>query len=135
MFFRERDAQPFEPIDVAGEPAFNGFVLSLGECLAHDEGRGRRIPSLLVFLHHLPGETPGVLVSVESVLRPGFKLFHKTAEFFSVLCESRRMMTDVLFGYLPSYCEAIISVLGPAFIGGPVAANIGSPVDVQVRNS
>src|SRR5262249_46021597 len=61
--------------------------------------------------------------------------FNKTAEFFAVLCESRRMMTDVRFGYLPAYCEAIISVLGPALIGGPVAANIGSPVDVQVRNS
>src|SRR5262249_11381542 len=135
MFFRERDPQPFEPFGVTGEPAFNDFVLSLDEYLALDEWRGRRLSSLLIFLHHLRGETPGMLISVESVLRPGFMLINKAAEFFAVLFESRRMMLDGRIGCLPAYREAIIPAFGASLIGGPVAASASAPVNVQIRNS
>ena len=39
------------------------------------------------------------------------------------------MMTNVNFGYLPAYCDAIFLSLGAALISGPVAASAGPPVD------
>ena len=56
MFFRERDAQPFELFGVTGEPAFDDFVLRLNDVYSLDEGYGKSFPSFLVFIDYFSGE-------------------------------------------------------------------------------
>ena len=93
---------------MAGEPVFDGFVLCLNEVFAPDEGHGKSLPSVLVFLYHFSGEPLNMPVGVESVLCFGAEFTNKRVEFFAVLLKSRRVAADVGFGHLPTYGEAVL---------------------------
>src|SRR5262245_13637731 len=62
MLLRKRLPQALKLFGVAGEAALGGFVLSLNEGLSIDKGRGKRPPAVLVFLYHVLGDLPDVLI-------------------------------------------------------------------------